>query len=239
MEKLIIGNWKMNKSLSEVSAYVKTIKKNAKTQKNLGFCVPSVMLTEMSRCAKNAFAVGAQNCHYAEKGAYTGEVSANMIKEAGASMVLVGHSERRHYFDESNQFIAKKVKEAQAVGLKVILCVGETLEEKPKFKSVIKKQVTESLADITDLKNIIIAYEPVWAIGTGKVATSADIVKAHSYIKQIVSEKFNASVSVLYGGSVNPKNSAEILSIAEVDGVLVGGASLNAEEFIKIAESRG
>ncbi len=229
----------MNKSLSEISPFVKTLKKLGKNQKNMSVCVPSVMLTEISKQAKGLFEVGAQNCHYAKKGAFTGEVSAEMIKETGASLVLIGHSERRHYFDESNEFIAKKVKEAQTVGLKVILCVGETLEEKPKFKSVIKKQVIESLSAINNINNIVIAYEPVWAIGTGKVATTSDIAKAHSYIKEIVKAKFGEDVSVLYGGSVNSKISAEILALSEVDGVLVGGASLDATEFVKIAESRG
>ncbi len=239
MDKYIIGNWKMNKTLSEVSSYVKTIKKCRKTQKNLAVCVPSVMILEFGKCAKGLLSVGAENCHYADKGAYTGEISAEMVKEAGASLVLIGHSERRHYFGESNEFIAKKVQKAISVGLATVLCVGETLEEKPKFRSVLKKQILESLANISSAENLIVAYEPVWAIGTGKVATVADIVKVHTYIKEILKEKFGVDVPVLYGGSVNSKNSAEILALNEVDGVLIGGASLDAEEFIRIAKSRG
>lgn len=239
MGKYIIGNWKMNNSFADIPVFVKYLKKNAKKQDNLVVCVPSVMVSECAKQAKGVLAVGAQNCHNEAKGAYTGEVSAQMIKEAGATYVIIGHSERRHIFGESNEFIAKKVEAALAAGLKVIFCIGETLEEKPKFKSLIKSQVLEGLKLVNDAKNLIVAYEPVWAIGTGKVATTDDIVKAHSYIKGLLNNKFGVNVPVLYGGSVKSSNSAEILALEDVDGALIGGASLKAEELLKIAETRG
>lgn len=238
MDKYIVANWKMNNTFADIPVFVKYLKKNAKKEKNLVVCVPSTMVNAFAKCAKKVAATGAENCHYAKKGAYTGEISPAMVKEAGASYVIIGHSERRQLFAENNEFLNKKLKSALEEGLKVIFCIGETLEEKSKYKSVLKKQIVEGFDGIVDFSNIIVAYEPVWAIGTGKVATTADIQKVHSYIKGTIKELFNADAPVLYGGSVKPSNSAEILALDAVDGVLIGGASLKAEDYVAIAKSR-
>ncbi len=238
MDKYIAANWKMNNDFSDIKPFVSYIKKNAKKEKNLIVCVPSVMIKSFADTAKKLVATGAENCHFAEKGAYTGEISPYMVKSAGASYVIVGHSERRQIFGETNDVCNKKLHAALSAGLKVIFCIGETLDERTKYKSVLKKEIIEGFAGITDFSNIIIAYEPVWAIGTGVVATTPDIVKVHSYIKNLLKEEFNAELPVLYGGSVKPSNSKEILALEEVDGVLIGGASLKAEDYIAIAQSR-
>lgn len=238
MSKLIVANWKMNNSFADIPDYAKDLKRLAKDEPNLVVCVPSVMIKDFSMQTGSVVQTGAQNCHYAEKGAFTGEVSAKMVKEAGATYVIIGHSERRTLFGETNEFLNKKLNSALAAGLKVIFCVGEKLEDKSKYKSVLKKQIIEGFANVKDFANIVIAYEPVWAIGTGIVATTADIERAHSFIKSVVKEYFGAVVPVLYGGSVKPSNSAEILALNEVDGVLIGGASLNATDFVAIASSR-
>lgn len=238
MDKYIAANWKMNNDFSDIKPFVSYIKKNAKKEKNLIVCVPSVMIKSFADTAKKLVATGAENCYFAEKGAYTGEISANMVKSAGASYVIVGHSERRQIFGETNDVCNKKLHAALSAGLKVIFCIGETLDERTKYKSVLKKEIIEGFAGITDFSNVIVAYEPVWAIGTGVVATTADIVKVHTYIKNLIKEEFNADMPVLYGGSVKPSNSKEILALNEVDGVLIGGASLKAEDYIAIAQSR-
>ena len=238
MEKIIAANWKMNNDFSDIKPFVKYVKKNVKEKNGLVVCVPSVMLKETADAAKKVFEVGAENCYFAEKGAFTGEISAKMVKSAGASHVIIGHSERRQIFGETNEMLNKKLKAALASGLKVIFCIGETLDEKSKYKSVLKKEIVEGFDEITDFSNIVIAYEPVWAIGTGKVATTADISKVHSYIKSLVKEVFDVKIPVLYGGSVKPSNSKEILALEEVDGVLIGGASLKPEDYASIALSR-
>lgn len=238
MGKYIIANWKMNNSFSDIPVFVKYLKKNAKKEDNLVVCVPSTMIKTFADSAKKVAATGAENCYFEKKGAFTGEISASMVKDAGASYVIIGHSERRQIFGETNSLLNKKLVSALAENLKVVFCIGETLDEKSKYKSVLKKQIEEGFKGITDFSNIIIAYEPVWAIGTGKVATIQDIEKVHAYIKGTVKEIFNADVKVLYGGSVKPSNSGEILALDTVDGVLIGGASLKAEDFVSIAKSR-
>lgn len=238
MEKIIAANWKMNNDFADIKPFVKYVKKNVKEKKGLVVCVPSIMLKETADAAKKVFEVGAENCYFAEKGAFTGEISAKMVKSAGASHVIIGHSERRQIFGETNEMLNKKLKAALSSGLKVIFCIGETLEEKSKYKSVLKKEIVEGFDEITDFSNIVIAYEPVWAIGTGKVATTADISKVHSYIKNLVKEVYDVKIPVLYGGSVKPSNSKEILALEEVDGVLIGGASLKPEDYTSIALSR-
>ena len=238
MKKYIVGNWKMNNDFSDLPVFVKTVKKLAKNEENLVVCVPSLMIQSFANLAKGKIATGAQNCHFEKNGAFTGEISASMVKSAGASYVIIGHSERRSIFGETNEMINKKVKAVMAEDLKVIFCVGETLEEKSKYKSVLKKQILEGLEGVKSFENLIVAYEPVWAIGTGKVATTQDIAKVHGYIKDVIKENFGIKAKVLYGGSVKPSNSKEILEIADVDGVLVGGASLKANDFLAITHSR-
>lgn len=238
MEKIIAANWKMNNDFSDIKPFVKYVKKNQKNKKGLVVCVPSVMIKSFADIAKGVVETGAENCYFAEKGAYTGEISAQMVKSAGASFAIVGHSERRQIFNETNEMLNKKLKACLNAGLKVIFCIGESLEEKSKYKSVLKKEIVEGFKDITDFSNIVIAYEPIWAIGTGKVATTQDISKVHAYIKNLCKESFGVDISVLYGGSVKPSNSGEILALSEVDGVLIGGASLKAEDYVAIASSR-
>lgn len=238
MEKIIAANWKMNNDFADIKPFVSYVKKNMKNKEGLVVCVPSVMIKTFADSAKKIVATGAENCYFAEKGAYTGEISAQMVKNAGASYVIVGHSERRQLFGETDEIVNKKISVSLSVGLKVIFCIGETLEERTKYKSVLKKEIVSGLKNITDLSDIVIAYEPIWAIGTGKVATTADIKKVHTYIKTLVKETFGVDIKVLYGGSVKPSNSADILALSEVDGVLIGGASLKAEDYVNIAKSR-
>ena len=238
MEKIIAANWKMNNDFSDIPAFVKYLKKNTKGMSNLVVCVPSVMLKTFADASKKVCETGAENCYFEQKGAFTGEISPNMVKSAGANYVIIGHSERRAIFGETNEMLNKKLKAALASGLKVIFCIGETLEEKSKYKSVLKKQILEGFDGVTDFSNVVVAYEPVWAIGTGKVATNADIAKVHAYIKNLINDSFKVSLPVLYGGSVKPSNSKEILALSEVDGVLIGGASLKAEDYVAIAKTR-
>ncbi len=238
MEKLIVANWKMNNDFSDIKPFIKHVKKFQKNKKGLIVCVPAVMIKTFADTAKGAIETGSQNCYFEPKGAFTGETSPKMVKSAGANYAIIGHSERRQIFGETNEMLNKKLKACLDLGLKVIFCIGETLDEKSKYKSVLKKQITEGFQGINDFSNIVIAYEPVWAIGTGKVATNADISKVHAYIKEFIKETMGVDVSVLYGGSVKPSNSGEILALSEVDGVLIGGASLKAEDYVAIASSR-
>ena len=238
MKKYIVANWKMNNDFSDIKPFVKYVKKNQKDKQGLVVCVPSVMIKSFADTAKKDISVGAQNCYFEEKGAFTGEISPKMIKNSGANYVLVGHSERRQIFGETNEMLNEKIKTCLSNGLNVIYCIGETLEEKSKYKSILKKQIVDGFEEITDFSKIIIAYEPVWAIGTGKVATTADISKVHAYIKSVIEENYHVQMPVLYGGSVKPSNSKDILALGEVDGVLIGGASLKPEDYVAIAMSR-
>ena len=235
--KYIAANFKLNGDLQFIEDYSKKLNKLIKKPTNMLIALPFVYLNNAKTLSKNGVLVGAQNLSEYEAGAYTGEISAKMIADVGAQVVLVGHSERRHVFGETNQQIAQKIKQAIKNNLKVVLCVGEKLEDKSKYKSVISAQLKSALAGV-NLSNIIIAYEPVWAIGTGKVATTKDIVKVHSFIKEFVLKNYSVNLPVLYGGSVKPANSAEILKLDVVDGVLVGGASLKPADFVDIYNSQ-
>ena len=231
--KYIVANFKLNGDLQFIDDYAKELNKKVKNPTNMFIALPHIYLHIKHYFDHNAIKIGAQNVSAYQKGAYTGEVSAQMLSDIGADFVIIGHSERRHVFGETNEQIAQKVRIALESGLKVILCVGEKLEEKTKYRSVILSQLKTALKDV-DLTNVIIAYEPVWAIGTGKVATAKDIVRVHAFIKKFVKDNYGVEMPVLYGGSVKPGNSSEILKLKEVDGVLVGGASLKAEEFSQI-----
>ena len=235
--KYIAANFKLNGDLQFIEDYSKKLNKLIKKPTNMLVALPFVYLNNAKALSKNRVLVGAQNLSEYEAGAYTGEISAKMIADVGAQFVLVGHSERRHVFGEINEQIAQKIKQAIKNNLKVVLCVGEKLEDKSKYKSVIAAQLKSALAGV-NLSNIIIAYEPVWAIGTGKVATTKDIVKVHSFIKEFVLKNYSVNMPVLYGGSVKPANSAEILKLDVVDGVLVGGASLKPADFVDIYNSQ-
>ena len=203
-------------------------------------CVPYIdLFYTLLEAQQTNIHVGAQNVFYEDKGAYTGEVSATMLKSINTEYVIIGHSERRRYFNETDEIVNKKARKALENGLKPIICVGETLEEKEQGKAieVITNQVAKALKDLTikDLSNTIIAYEPIWAIGTGKTATKEDAESSIKSIREKIKSIFNTDdVSILYGGSVKPENAKELFSMPNIDGALVGGASLKADSFAGI-----
>lgn len=242
---MITGNWKMHKTVDEALEFVKTLAPLVEgSQARVGLAVPFTAILAVATLVDHLglpLAVGAQNMHDHEEGAFTGEVSAGMLKDVGADFVILGHSERRQHFHESDAFINRKVKRALEAKLEVILCVGETLEEREgqKEEAVLKQQLLESLKGIESLENIILAYEPVWAIGTGKVASPEDAQKVHAFCRGLIKEHWpKAEVTLLYGGSVKPENAAALLEQEDIDGLLVGGASLKADSFAKIARAK-
>lgn len=243
-EVIIAGNWKMHKNSSESKDFLsKFAPAVSDTLHTVCLAVPFPLISDISRQAKNSkIQIGAQNMHDAEEGAYTGEVSAKMLLDAGAEFVILGHSERRHIFGEDNAFVNRKLKRALESGIRPVLCVGETEEERgqEKTEAVLKKQLSESLADLSSgqISQVVFAYEPVWAIGTGFTATPGQAQAAHAFCRSVIlslsSEEVSKEVSILYGGSVKPENVREIMEQTDVDGVLVGGASLKPEAFAQI-----
>ena len=238
--KYIYGNWKENNTLKDVLSYIKQFKKQ-KLPKNIhfGIAVPYLYLQKMNQKLSKKCEIGVQNLSFSQNGEYTGEVSAQMLCDFGCSFSLVGHSERRQKFKETNEEINQKVLSALQNGIMPILCVGETKQEKDenKTKKVLKTQLTKCLKGVSSSKNFMVAYEPVWAIGTGVTPTKDEIEANVSYIKKVLEEDIKKiGVCVLYGGSVNPQNAVELLSGKSVDGALVGGASLNAIKFVDIGK---
>jgi triosephosphate isomerase len=233
--KIIIGNWKMNKSYEEAISFVKNLKGNISNKNQVIICAPSLYIRDLVTLSEDKIKIGAQNMYFEEYGAFTGEISPLMLKLVGAEYVILGHSERRKYFYEDDKLINKKVIAALKHNLTPILCIGESLEERKNnthFEKV-KKQLKECLKNIDkeNLNKIIIAYEPIWAIGTGNTATLEDAEEMCKYIR----ENINVSdLKILYGGSVTPDNIKGLLSEPNIDGVLVGGASLDLESFLKI-----
>ena len=253
--KIVAGNWKMNNTYTETVVLIADIKRKLEAkpeiaeQKDLTVIMapPAVFLIEcvgMVHDLDNIY-IAAQNCHSEEKGAFTGELSAPMISSTGADFVIIGHSERRQYFKEDNVFLAAKVVAALENELSPIFCIGEVLEDRNSGNhfEVVKKQLTESLFELSAQKfsKIVIAYEPVWAIGTGLTATPAQAQEMHKFIRGTVAEQYDSIIAdrltILYGGSCNAKNARELFSMADVDGGLIGGASLNADDFVTIIES--
>lgn len=247
-KKLIAGNWKMNLDVNESRELAKSILD--KTDKkyfeytDVLLCPTYVALSTVENVIKGSqVLLGAQNLSYENNGAYTGEISASMLKSAGCKYVIIGHSERRKYFNETDELVNKKIKKALEFGLKPILCVGETLEERESGKQneVVETQLTNDLNSVSDLNNIVIAYEPVWAIGTGKNATPQQANEMHKHIRSIISKLYNQNaddnIRILYGGSLNDKNCKELLSESDIDGGLIGGASLKADSFIEIIKA--
>lgn len=246
---LIAGNWKMNNNMTESMELVDNLIKLTKDfNKNVEIliCPPFTALFSIKNSINDSvIKLGAQNMYFEEKGAYTGEVSPMMLHDIGVEYVIIGHSERRQLFNETDDLINKKIKAALKYGIKPILCVGETLEQRESGieKSIIKNQITNAFKDINDKDSvkIIIAYEPIWAIGTGKNATSNQANEMASFIRKTVSELYGELVSqnmiIQYGGSVKVNNANEILSQNDIDGALIGGASLKAEDFYKIINS--
>ncbi len=243
-KKVIAGNWKMNMLPGEAIEFINELTPLVKdTENEVILCVPYTDLFYSLLTAQNTnIKIGAQNMHFEESGAYTGEVSGKMLKSINVEYVIIGHSERRQYFAETDETVNKKVKAAFKNGLKPIVCVGETLEEREAGEAVeiITKQTELALEGLTNeqVENTIIAYEPIWAIGTGKTATSEDannsIKEIRNKIKEIYGQETASRVIIQYGGSVKSSNAKELFNMSDIDGGLVGGSSLKAEEFSKI-----
>ncbi|MCQ2387949.1 MAG: triose-phosphate isomerase [Clostridia bacterium] len=241
---IIAGNWKMNKTATEAEALINELKPLvAKSKPEVVICVPYTDLWIAKKAIEGSkIKLGAENVAWADNGAFTGEISADMLKEIGVEYVIIGHSERRQYFGETNESVNKRLKQALAKELKPIVCVGETLtdREKNRTKRVLRKQVLEGFADITasDFENIVIAYEPVWAIGTGKTATAEDANKTIGFIRSLVKKTWGAEVAkklrIQYGGSMKPANAKELMAQRNIDGGLIGGAALKANDFAGI-----
>ncbi len=244
--KVIAGNWKMNMLPNETIQFIEDLAPLVKdTEHEVILCVPYTDLFYALLTAQNTnIKIGAQNMHFAESGAYTGEVSGKMLKSINVEYVIIGHSERRQYFNETDETVNKKVKAAFENGLKPIVCVGETLEQREagKVEEIITNQTKLALEGLTNeqVENTIIAYEPIWAIGTGKTATKEDANDAVKAIRKKIAEIYGQNVAdgviIQYGGSVKSSNAKELFSMSDIDGALVGGASLKVEEFQKIIE---
>ena len=238
LNPIIAGNWKMNKTPSEGESFVETIVNLLLDIQHVSviFAPPFTGLFDMD--VNPPFYAAAQNCHWENSGSLTGEISVSMIQDCGAEFVIVGHSERRHIFGESNDWINLKVKAVLAGNLKPILCIGEKLDEREAGQTtpVLKKQIEKGLVGVESLENIVIAYEPVWAIGTGVTANTDQVELAHSSVRAILKELYPESdtIHVLYGGSVKPENAEELIQISGVNGFLIGGASLEIESFTSI-----
>ena len=244
MKNLIVANWKMNpSSQKEAKEIFDAIREGARGMNSeVVVCPPSVYLYA-SGFGEGIVSMGAQNMYFEDKGAFTGEISALMIKDLGAEYVIIGHSERRKYFGETDEFVNKKIKAAINADLEQIFCVGETDEERNsnKQEEVVERQIKEGLRDVSDILGMVIAYEPVWAIGTGKACGVEDAKKMKEFIEKVISDMYDKDVllkvRILYGGSVKSENSGAYIKEAGANGLLVGGASLNADEFVKIVRS--
>ncbi|MDP4172333.1 MAG: triose-phosphate isomerase [Bacteroidota bacterium] len=248
-KKVIAGNWKMYNDIPASVNLISELKKSLSGQEikaDVIICPPFTSLdTAKTLIEGSVIKLGAQNMYFEENGAYTGEISASMLKSAGCEFVILGHSERRTIFLENDQLINKKIKKALSSALKPIFCVGETLQQRESgtTESVIKTQVTEGLSGVSaeDLKKIIIAYEPVWAIGTGKTASPDQAQEVHKFIRTLVEKLYSKEAAdeiiIQYGGSVKPENASLLLSQPDVDGALVGGACLKAESFFSIIKA--
>ena len=245
---IIAGNWKMNKTLTETKAFAEDIKTKLGKPKwcEVVLCVPYVNIPAAVRLFKDCrIAIGAENCHYESHGAYTGEVSAEMLKELGVKYVIIGHSERRQYYNETDFTVNKKVHAALEAGLYPIVCVGESLEQRELgvTMELIAYQVKAALAGVPadKMRHVVIAYEPIWAIGTGKTATADQAQEVCAAIRKVVGELYGEdaakALTVQYGGSMNAKNAEELLGKPDVDGGLIGGASLKADQFAIIVDA--
>lgn len=246
---IIAGNWKMNKTPAETTSLINEMKPLvAGADCKVVLCVPFVDIDAALKASEGSnIEIGAENCHFEKSGAFTGEVSAPMLKEMGVKYVIIGHSERRQYFGETDVTVNLRLKAALAEGLKVILCVGETLEQREQniTAELVAMQTKIALNGVSkaDAANVIIAYEPVWAIGTGKTATSDQAEEVCAIIRNVVAEIYDndtaEAMTIQYGGSMNAKNADELLSKTNVDGGLIGGASLKAEDFSVIVKAAG
>jgi len=249
-QNIVAGNWKMHKTLEESNALITEIRgivrDEMQSNTKVILCPPYISLASANRLLEGTnIELGAQNCHQDEQGAFTGEISAAMVKSTGASHVIIGHSERRQYFGDTNEITALKTKNAIRLGLKVIFCVGETLaqrEDKSYFR-VVESQLSEGLfaLDRKEFSQIVVAYEPVWAIGTGLTASPEQAQEMHAYIRKVIGMHFTEEIaqntSILYGGSVKADNAMTLFGQADIDGGLIGGASLKARDFVDIVKA--
>lgn len=248
-KKIVAGNWKMNMDYSEglslFSEIVNMVRDEKKGDQQAIICAPYIHLNSLAKLGGTTVHIGAQNCHQNESGAFTGEISAKMVKSVGCSYVIIGHSERRQYFAENDLLLAEKTKAALTHDLVPIFCIGETLDERNNgdYFEVIKSQLTNGIFDLpaADFAKVVVAYEPVWAIGTGLTASSDQAQEVHAFIRAEIAAKFGAEVaegiSILYGGSCNPKNAAELFAQPDIDGGLIGGASLKSRDFTDIVKA--
>lgn len=248
-KKIVAGNWKMNKNLQEgiaLAQELNTILTAEKPNCDVVICTPFIHLAKVSELIDHSvLGLGAENCADKAKGAYTGEVSAEMVKSTGAEYVILGHSERREYYKESYEVLKEKVLLALENGLQVIFCIGESLEEREQGiqNQVVKAELEGSVFNLSaeDFAKIVIAYEPIWAIGTGKTATSDQAEEIHAYIRSVIADKYGAEVadstSILYGGSCKASNAPELFAKPDIDGGLIGGASLKAADFKGIIDA--
>jgi triosephosphate isomerase (TIM) len=241
---LVAGNWKMNGLSGSQTELVRIIQgaRELEALVELMVCPPATLLARFAAAARgSALRIGAQDCHAEPAGAFTGDLSAEMLKDAGASAVIVGHSERRIYHKETDADVRAKALAAWRAGLGAIVCVGESRADREDGRAlaVVGRQVDASMPEGATVENLVVAYEPVWAIGTGLTPTPADVAEMHRHIRQRLVSRLRApgeGVRILYGGSVKPSNAKELMSVADVDGALVGGASLKADEFLAIAD---
>ncbi|HZX09949.1 MAG TPA: triose-phosphate isomerase [Acidobacteriota bacterium] len=241
----IAGNWKLHKTISEAVQLTKNIHKKVKKEKEAEIVIipPFTALSEVKKVlSKSQILTGAQDVFWEESGAYTGEIAPSMIKDAGCDFVVVGHSERRQYFGDTDEHVNKKIKAALNAGLFPIMCLGESLEERENNETFnkIKKQVNQGLKDLEadQIENVIIAYEPIWAIGTGRTATPEQAEEVHAFIRnqltEMVGKETSSCAIILYGGSVKPKNAFSLIKEKNINGALIGGASLKADSFVDI-----
>ncbi len=245
---LMVGNWKMHKTTAEATILVEGLKPHVAAARDLEVvvCPPFTALPAVARAvAGSPIGLGAQNLHWEKEGAFTGEVSAPMLAELGCAYVIVGHSERRQHFGETDEIVQRKARAAVAVGLRPVVCLGEALREREAGTTfdVLEAQVKGSLRGLSGDSGIVVAYEPVWAIGTGRTATPGQAQEAHAFIRKLVESLWSpaaaAATRILYGGSVKPDNVRDLMAQADVDGALVGGASLDPSSFGKIVRFRG
>lgn len=250
-KKIVAGNWKMNKTAEEAlilaSEVANMVKDEVSTDVTVVIASPSLYLSTLTKYAEPVVNLGisAQNCHQKASGAYTGEISAPMLKSIGVEYVILGHSERRQYFGETNEQLAEKVNISLENGLTPIFCCGESLDQRnaPGYLEFVASQLTDSLfhLSVEDFSKVVIAYEPIWAIGTGVTASSDQAQEMHAFLRAHVATKYGQKVadntSILYGGSCNEKNAPELFSREDIDGGLIGGASLKSREFVNIAKS--
>jgi len=244
---IIAGNWKMNKTIKEAQELAVEVRDRLAdvTNVEIVICPPFTALQPVREIIHNSnIVLGAQNVHWEKQGAYTGEVSPEMLKEAGCKYVIIGHSERRTYFHENDEMVNRKVKAALTQGLSPIMCIGETLEEREKglTEKVVERQLINGLKDVSKerILNMVIAYEPVWAIGTGKTATPSQAQVVHAFLRQLLVRLYPkdivSQIRIQYGGSVKPENMRNLMKEEDIDGVLVGGASLEVDSFVKIVK---